>query len=193
MKTALLYIMIIGWSTLSFAQTGFQNKSIQILPESQLTITGDTNINEFLCAFNTALIPQNKNLRYTVNKSGIIFENAKLRLEDQGFDCGNKAINKDFQKLIQSDKYPEIVLEIKKIYFETINQAKAEVVISIAGKHKEYIVPVEIINSTTPQYKGILKLNINDFKLTPPKKIFGLIVVKEDIEINFNLLVENTI
>jgi len=33
--------------------------------------------------------------------------------------------------------------------------------------------------------------NFNDLELTPPKKIFGLIVVKEDIDIN--LIVANTI
>ena len=192
MKTVLLFFLIIGCSA-SFSQNGFQKQSIQVLPESQLTITGDTNINTFLCNFNTAPILHNKNLRYTVNKAEISFENAKLRLEDQGFDCGNKSINRDFQKLIQSDKYPEIILEIKKIYFETSNHAKAEVIISIAGKHKKYKIPVEIINSPTPRYKGNLQLNINDFELTPPKKIFGLIEVKEDIEINFNLIVENTI
>ena len=192
MKTLLLFFLIIGCSA-SFSQNGFQNQSIQILPKSQLTITGDTNINTFLCNFNTALIPHNKNLRCTVNKAEISFENAKLRLEDQGFDCGNKSINRDFQKLIQSDKYPEIILEIKKLYFKTSNHAKAEVIISIAGKHKKYKIPVEIINSPTPRYKGNLQLNINDFELTPPKKIFGLIEVKEDIEINFNLIVENTI
>ena len=35
--------------------------------------------------------------------------------------------------------------------------------------------------------------NFNDFELTPPKNIFGFIILKEDIEINFNLIVENTI
>jgi hypothetical protein len=35
--------------------------------------------------------------------------------------------------------------------------------------------------------------NFSDFELTPPKKIIGLIVIKEDIEINFNIIVENTI
>jgi len=34
---------------------------------------------------------------------------------------------------------------------------------------------------------------LTDFELTPPKNIFGFIILKEDIEINFNLIVENTI
>ncbi len=38
------------------------------------------------------------------------------------------------------------------------------------------------------EFKGILKLDIKDFDLEPPKKLFGMIVVKDEIEINFDLI-----
>jgi len=188
MKTILLYLLSISCSTFSFSQNSFQ-----ILPESQLTITGETNINEFLCAFNTSLIPNTKNIKFKGNPEEIHFENAILKLDNQGFDCGNKAINKDFQTLIKSSEYPEIQLELRELLFETPHQAIALLRISIAGKQKDYRVPVIIKENPVAQYAGVLNLDINDFELTPPKKIFGLIVVKEDIEINFNLIVDNTI
>ncbi len=188
MKTILLYLFSIGCSTFSFSQNSYQ-----ILPDSQLTITGETNINEFLCAFNTSLIPNTKNIKFKGNPEEIHFENAILKLDNQGFDCGNKAINKDFQTLIKSSEYPEIQLELRELFFETPRQAIALLRISIAGKQKDYKVPVVIKENPGIQYAGKLNLDINDFELAPPKKIFGLIVVKEDIEINFNLIVENTI
>lgn len=193
MKTVLLYFLLTGFSALSFAQNGFQKKSLQILPESKLTITGDTNINKFLCAYNTSLIPQTGNMKFTGNPEEIRFENAILKLNNKGFDCGNKAINKDFQSLIKSNEYPEIELELKELCFKTPNQATALITISIAGKKKDYKVPVIIKENPVSQYAGKLKLDINDFNLILPKKLFGLIVVKEDIEINFNLIIENTI
>jgi hypothetical protein len=188
MKTILLYLFTINCSIISFSQNSFQ-----ILPESQLTITGETNINKFLCAFNTSLIPKSKNIKFKGNPGEIHFENAILKLDNQGFDCGNRAINKDFQALIKSNEYPEIQLELRELLFETSQQAIALLRISIAGKQKDYRVPVIIKENPVVQYAGKLKLDINDFNLTPPKKLFGLIVVKEDIEINFNLIVENTI
>ena len=193
MKTVLLYFLSIGFSALSFAQNGFQKKSIQILPESKLTITGDTNISEFLCAYNTSLIPNTENMNFTGNLEEIRFERAILKLNNKGFDCGNKAINKDFQSLIKSSEYPDIELELKKLCFKTPNKAIALITISIAGKQKDYKVPVIIKENPVAQYVGKLQLDINDFNLTPPKKLFGLIKVKEDIEINFNLIVENSI
>lgn len=193
MKTALFYLLLLGFSALSYAQNDFQKKSIQILPESKLTITGDTNINEFLCAYNTSLIPNTGNMKFTGNPEEIRFENAILKLDNKGFDCGNKAINKDFQSLLKSSEYPEIELELKELSFKTTNQAIALITISIAGKQKDYKVPVIIKENPVAQYAGKLNLDINDFNLILPKKLFGLIVVKEDIEINFNLIVENTI
>ncbi len=189
-KVQLTWIMILACTSM-FAQNGFQNKCIEILPKSSLTITGDTNINEFFCEFNTALISKNKEIKFSKEESSICFEDALLTLENTGFDCGNKAINKDFHVLIQTDQYPEITLELKKITFNDNNRAIANVILSIAGKNKNYSVPIEILPKNSPHFKGVLKLNINDFELTPPKKFFGMVVVKNEIEINFNLSVLN--
>lgn len=63
----------------------------------------------------------------------------------------------------------------------------AQVEISIAGKKKQYVVPMKIVSTPATCFEGSLQLDINDFELQPPKKLFGMIKVKEDIEINFNL------
>ena len=56
---------------------------------------------------------------------------------------------------------------------------------------KIYDIPVEIQNhDKISTFKGTLELNINDFKLEPPTKLFGMIVVKDNIEINFDLKVK---
>lgn len=65
---------------------------------------------------------------------------------------------------------------------------EATVKINIGGKENTYLVPVTIDNTDTNRFAGKLKLDIRDFGLEPPKKFLGLIVIKEDIEINFNLV-----
>ena len=59
----------------------------------------------------------------------------------------------------------------------------------IAGVEKEYLVPV-IFNSNTNNVKGQLKLNIKDFKLKSPKKLLGMVVVNDNVDINFNLFLQ---
>ncbi len=190
MKILKIIPLLIMFTTLGFAQNGTINRTVNIMPNSKLTITGDTNISEFSCAFNSQMIPSTRKVTVKEENSELHFENAILKLDNTGFDCGSRGINKDFHALIKTEEYPEISLELKKLCINTPTDAIADLIISIAGKTKAYKLPVKIVDGKIPQYKGNLSLNINDFNLKPPKKIFGLIVVKEDIDINFNLNVE---
>ena len=60
----------------------------------------------------------------------------------------------------------------------------------MAGIAKSYQIPEELNQEDDLHIKGILNLDICDFNLEPPKKALGLIVVKNMIEINFDLLVK---
>ncbi len=181
-------LLLFSWVTT--AQSSMHATTIKILPKSTLSITGDTNINKFLCSFNTELIAENNQIIYKTGSSKINFENAILKLDNSGFDCGNKAINKDFKNLIKAEEYPVITLELTQILLDDNNKASAKVVINIAGESNTYLVPVEISSEETTQYKGCLNLNISDFNLHGPKKLFGLIIIKENININFILKVK---
>ena len=45
-------------------------------------------------------------------------------------------------------------------------------------------------NQKTNNVKGTLRLNIKDFNLKSPKKLFGLIEVDNNVDINFNLFLQ---
>ncbi len=187
MNRFILYCSIFLSSLMGWAQDGFVAKSIEILPNSELSITGDTNINKFGCDFNTFYLEQCKEIIYYKNGNHISFKNATLSLKNEGFDCGNKGINKDFHSLLNTEEYPKITLELTEITLDKADKGKACVKISIAGKEKAYFVPIDIIAAPTNRFIGKLKLNISDFGLQPPKKMLGLIIIKKEIEINFDL------
>lgn len=172
-----------------FAQNS--SSTIEILPQSELTITGDTNINKFECNFDASCLEGNRKISFETQGSRISFKNAVLVLQNENFDCGNRPINKDFHSLLQTEIYPEILLELKQVFLKNKKTGTADVTISIAGIKKDYQLPVEIVKGKNLHFKGKLHLNINDFNLKPPKKLFGAIVVNEDIDINFNLTVKN--
>jgi len=190
MKSFMLLCLILCLSANLNAQNGSEKRMVQILADSELTITGDTNINKFLCGFDTKRLERSKEISFIQQGNNFKLQNAVLTLNNQGFDCGNKAINKDFHALLRTEEYPTISLEITELTVQNDAQALAKVRITIAGKHKNYSLPVKIADTAVDCFTGTLKLDINDFGLKPPKKMFGLIVVKEDIEINFNLTVK---
>lgn len=182
-----IYCLVFLFSLSGWAQDNFVSKSIEILQNSELSITGDTNISKFGCEFNTFYLEQCDEVVYHQEGNRFNFKNAVLTLKNKGFDCGNKAINKDFHALLNTEEYPKITLELTEITLDN-NKGKASVKINIAGKENTYLVPVSIVTATTNRFVGKLKLDIRDFGLEPPKKFLGLIIIKEEIEINFNLV-----
>ena len=190
MKNVLL-LVILFCSAFTNAQNNFQNKTVTILPESKLFIKGDTNIKEFECVFDTGYLQKENQIKYIIDEpKHIRFKNAVLSLNTQGFDCGSRAINKDFHELIQSEKYPQILIELLEVRLQKPGSVNAVVNITIAGTRREHTFPVEFTEGNVTNISGNLLLDIKDFKLEPPKKLFGMIVVKDEIEINFDLKVK---
>jgi hypothetical protein len=188
MKKILFFVFII--TTLAFTILG--STSVLITPNSKLIVKGKTNINNFECQFNVLKLKNPIPVIFEKTGDKIVFDNTMLVLDNSCFDCGGKGINNDFQELLKSDLYPQTIIELKGINKKNHieNQIQAILNISIAGVTKPYLIPIELEGGETMLIKGILSLNICDFDLEPPKKALGLIVVKDTIEINFQLLVK---
>lgn len=180
--------LVFMFSISGLAQNGFVSKTVEISKNSELSISGDTNINTFGCEFNTFYLEPCREVIYKKSGNNILFKNAILSLRNEGFDCGHKAINKDFHALLQTEDHPSITLELTEISLLPNNNGRACVKITIAGKENTYYVPVHVITGTTNRFAGWLQLNIRNFGLEPPKKLFGMIVIKEEIDINFDIL-----
>ncbi|WP_037319021.1 YceI family protein [Salegentibacter sp. Hel_I_6] len=191
MKTYFLFFFALCFAVSGIAQSSFETREIAILPNSNLSISGTTNINDFECDFNTIYFKdQSFKVHYSENGDILNFKNSILPLENANFDCGNRKINKDFHDLLKSEKHPEILLKLKKIDMSRDGNALVTLTFNIAGIDKDYKFPVEITRDKLLCFDGKLQLNIKDFNLEAPSKIFGLIVLDEEIEINFNLNIQ---
>jgi len=188
MKTIAIFLFTLLTSTILSSQN-LEQKTLLISKESQLKISGDTNINSFTCVFNPQELPEKLSTRFRRNNQTLFFENTSLKLNAKAFDCGSRPINRDFEALIKSEQYPFIFLDLKELKFLTQHSALITLNIEIAGIEKSYQVPVKIDNLKS-NYTGIIHLNIDDFKLEPLKKVFGLIKVKKEIQIDFDLYFE---
>lgn len=167
-------------------------KSVLITHKSELFIKGTSNINDFKCQYNIKNLNEPIGVHYRKANGVLKFHNSTLVLENNGFDCGGRGINRDFHGLLKSDIYPEIILRLKEIKLKPHknNTADALIEIEIAGLKHSYHMETEFQLDDDWHISGLLKLNINDFNLEAPKKMLGLIVVSEEIEINFKLVIK---
>ncbi|HLT33759.1 MAG TPA: hypothetical protein VKZ98_08225 [Aquaticitalea sp.] len=193
MKKLIVFLTIL--STLAFTTTAIvQNTNISVAPESELLIKGTTNVNSFKCVFNIKEVDKAIPIYYKVTNDRIEFEKANLILDNNCFDCGNKGMNRDFMALLKSDEYPEIVLELKELknVDNTTSNMNAKVKLTLAGISKNYMVSLKAKDNEPMEVSGNLRLNITDFGLEAPKKALGLIVVSENIEIKFQLILKES-
>ncbi|MCG1037114.1 YceI family protein [Polaribacter sargassicola] len=190
-----IFVLIIVLLTLfSFTKRNLLKKDtvIKIGKESKLEIIGTTNLNKFNCNFNFLDFDKTIPLSFQTKDNKIYFKDAILKLKNSCFDCGNKMMNKDFYKLLKSEKFPQILLNLKEVEKkETTTEALVEM--TIAGVSKTYKIPVITENDNTELLvSGKLNLNIEDYHLEAPKKMLGLVVVSEMINIHFNLILKES-
>ena len=184
MKTISIIAVII---LLSFGFSTNQTK-VKITNKSEVSIKGKSNVNSFECKYNPDFIENDLQVSIARNNNKIVLEGAKLSIKSAGFDCAHKMITKDFKSILKAEEYPHIVINVKELNAVKEN-ITAKLNVKIAGIEREYLVPVTY-NQTTDNVKGQLKLNIKDFKLKSPKKLLGMVVVNDNVDINFNLFLQ---
>ncbi|MFG6687400.1 hypothetical protein ACGK9U_12505 [Mariniflexile sp. HNIBRBA6329] len=186
----LSFLLLVSFSNRNVLK---HSTSVLITPKSELYINGTSNVTNFKCIYGIKNIDAPIPVHYESINNVIRFEKTMLILENNGFDCGGKGINRDFHGLLKSDIYPKITLKLKEIRLcpNKKNTADALIEIEIAGKSQSYHMKTEYSKDQNLIINGKLKLNIKDFNLEAPKKMLGLIVVSENIEINFKLVLQN--
>ena len=94
----------------------------------------------------------------------------------------------DFRKTLHSDKYP--VLTIKFINFAKTggNRFSATVEVKMMTVTRKY-------NIEFSEYKNSLvgnkRLKFSDFNIVPPKKMGGMVYVKDELDLLFSLAIKD--
>jgi hypothetical protein len=175
-----------------------KNYQVRIAQESYLVINGLTNLNEFACNYLGGFYQDTLTIDAVPVGNQLQLNNAVLKLRTTGFDCKNYQMNLDFKDLLQADQYPYIIIRVLNIN-NNIQESKGtltqnsrlddmflSVNIEIAGQVKDYSLPVDVrVMGDDRYYLGNLMLDIQDFGIEPPKKLFGLVRVSEMISIDF--------
>ena len=172
-----------------------QNGKVQLSNESKLSINGKSNVNDFRCRSEHELQRDPMNFSYNFKGDTVNVNGVSLTLAVSKFDCGKRAINRDFRSTLKYEEYPFIQIVLNEL---VLNDAKdivpssAKVSISIAGEKRNYEVELHAFES---HEKSILvggkkTLRMTDFGLTPPSPMFGLIQVSDELEVEFDLVIQ---
>ncbi|MDZ7756212.1 YceI family protein [Rhodohalobacter sp.] len=175
---------------LGYAQVG----KVQLTNESKLSINGKSNVNDFRCQSEHGLQQDPMNFSYHFRGDTINVDGVSLSLEISKFDCGKKAINRDFRSTLKYKEHPFIEIILNELVLEDeedIIPTSAKVTIRIAGETEHTQVPLTTFESRENAILvgGKKMLRMTDFGLTPPSPMFGLIQVSDELEVEFDLVI----
>lgn len=162
---------------------------VRVAPESEVVISGTTNVNEFTCKYNLEELELPIRLVYDDKTEQIQFSNAQLKLANDCFDCGGKAINKDFRELLQTQEHPQVELRLLYVDPPQPNNQKIGVgmEIRIAGVSRNYETILYCEQQGNICVNGTIPLRLTDFGLEPPRKVLGMIKVHDEIKVRVAL------
>lgn len=161
---------------------------------SQLIIHGYTNVNEFQCTLENyhgrdTLVFEKRN-----DARDFIFTRNQMTVPVHDFDCENNLITRDFLETVQAEKYPYIKIQLLSLSMKngsiySAAQINGRVAITLAGITRQYDLTYKVEEATAKsiRLKGAQAICFADYRLKTPKKMFGLIQVQEDLNVEFIL------
>ncbi|WP_225035637.1 YceI family protein [Winogradskyella sp. SM1960] len=184
-----IILFIVGSTLIGFNEVESKESTVVLSTDSYVKIKGKTNVSTFECNFDITTISDGIRIKYNAYDERIKFNDTKLTLPNLEFNCGGNAINRDFNKLLNTEEYPEIILKLKEISKgESVkNSTSALIEITLSNKVRTYTVPIVVNNDEDLIVSGVLPLDINDFGLAAPTKMLGMVKVSPNIEIQFSL------
>lgn len=150
-----------------------------------IKILGKTNVNNFKCI--------NNNI-YT--KSSIILpkesdektSNSTVNLVVNDFSCENRMMTIEFRKTLNAERFPFLQLRFISISKKNSNIFTSNIEVKMMNSTKIYTIDF-LANENFLIGKKTVKFS--DFGISPPKKMGGLVVVKDDLDLQFSLPYKN--
>ncbi len=182
------YLFLLFFITLLIDGLQSQTKvTVELDRNSTLKVNGSTNLLSFTLNQTGDQI-LNKPISITASWRGdkLFLSQNKLAINVANFKSNNLIAQSEFYKLMKSDQYP--VLKLQLNYIDSINEIQnsknskgiASMNITITGVTKQYLFPIKTsVYNDFVIVTGRKKMTIKDFGLYPPVAMLGLIKVSE--------------
>ncbi|WP_369047626.1 YceI family protein [Tenacibaculum sp. UWU-22] len=186
-KTITILILLLATNIL-FSQKTVSKKELTITFPSKVLIKGTSTLHNWE---STVEKPSVTMVLNDVDDTKNI-ESLNVSITSTNIKSGKRLMDKLTYEALKSDEYPHITFVFKKGKLIKENNSEVDIELNgnltIAGVTKNVSVPTNINKKGTNIYlKGVYKLKMTDYGVTPPKALFGTIKTGDEITIDFNL------
>lgn len=173
---------------------GISTQKWAVERSSNLSLDGKTNINNFHCEIPEYLRRDTVLLCRDAEKP--ISIKGGLTINIKHFDCHQKYITGDLRKTLKADEQSFFQINLINLGYFTKQPGKQRVKglvdIELAGINRRMEIDYEVMvfDEANMVITGNHKVLFSDFRLTPPRKLAGLIKVEDEINVHFQLVMK---
>lgn len=160
---------------------------------STISVAGKSNINQFNCSI-IGYYQADTISFFTEAADKPVKLNGCLELDIARFDCDNKIITSDLRKTLKAGQYPQMIirfltLEKMPALQGRMQSMKGWVEIGLAGTRRTFQIEYDFIKNDDQSFllNGKKTFCFSDFHLSAPKKLAGMIQIRDAFDVVFQL------
>lgn len=162
---------------------------------SHLNVQGSSNVNRFTCSIKS--IGACDTLTVNSSNGGGVALKGCIKMDVMSFDCHNGLIQRDLRKTLKAEEYPKMnirFLSLKKM--PTLTRQPENITgwveVELAGAKKVMEINYAFQTNAAGQIllNGGKKFCFSDFNLEPPRKVAGLVKIRDEFDVQFQLVLK---
>jgi len=165
-----------------------------IQKSSTLRIEGSSNVNTFGCDVQDYYQTDTICVQENVTNKNVSFKGA-IEIDIMSFDCHNKMLTSDLRKTLKVNEHPQLIirfLSLDRLPVISNNKdfLKGLVEIDLGGVCRRFEICYTFTKAGSAQIelKGNRLFSFADFNLKAPRKLAGLVKVKDKFNVDFTLI-----
>lgn len=173
-------------------QTAFTRKWI-ILEDCSVKVNGTTNVNKFTCRIPEYTKPDTITWHSDAPDMAAGMSGT-LALPVLSFDCDNRMMTNDLRKTLKAKAYPTLFIRFISMERYPVLKSSQECItgmvsIELAGVAKNIKVNYRISRDAQQviHLVGNQTMNFTDFRLTPPKRLAGMVKADDKLNVEFRI------
>jgi hypothetical protein len=162
---------------------------------SRVLVEGQSNVNEFQCV--TLHYEGKDKLEKRIDpNTRNRFLTGSIEMKVRSFDCENRMMTRDLRETLKEDLYPTISIELISLRLpeklERSQKVRGEAEITIAGNTRvlDLTWTLSMPDRDKMRLSGNRELKFSQFGLEAPTKMMGMIRVRDELFVDFDLLME---
>jgi hypothetical protein len=175
-------------------------KRLVIHGKSQFWIQGEATTHDFTCAVDrveghATLPPARDSIPETATREQQT--EVVVTVPVQAFDCGNDRMTRDLQETLEMEAHPDIQFElihatVGAAVDTTLRWRRVKILGALTVAGTKRVTSLRAVGRALDAHRfrvrGCHPIRMTHFNIEPPTKAFGLIKVKNRVEVQFDLL-----